>query len=375
MDGTGAPSALTIGVPREQIPGERRVALVPEVVTDLVKAGFGVVVQSGAGMGAFLDDDAYREAGAEIAPTATDLLARVQIIAKVQPPLLDEVALFRPGQLLISFLDRTRDTRTVEVLAERGVVAFSFNAVPRITRAQSMDALSVMSTVGGYKAVLMAADTIGRFFPLLMTAAGTVPPARVFVIGAGVAGLQALATARRLGAVTTACDARPVVREQVQSVGAKFVDMSVPEAEGEGGYARVVGEELLRLERAAIRDHVANSDVIISTALVPGAPAPLLITTDMVEDMNPGSVIVDLAAEGGGNCELTRLGETVVHQGVTIIGPANLPSSLPRHASQMYARNINAVLKHLVKDGTLVLDPEDEITRSACLTPLAAVAG
>ncbi|MDQ2742754.1 MAG: NAD(P) transhydrogenase subunit alpha, partial [Chloroflexota bacterium] len=311
--------SVTVGVPRERAPGERRVALVPDVVTDLRALGLNVVVESGAGEGAFFDDEAYFMAGAHIEPSPEAVYGRSDIVTKVQPPLRSEIDSISPGSLLISFMDAARDVEVVRLLAERGVTPFSFNAVPRTTRAQSMDAMSSMSTVAGYKAVLVAADTLGRFFPLLMTAAGTVTPARVVVIGAGVAGLQALATARRLGAVTAACDARPAVREQIQSVGASFIDMSVPleDAEGAGGYARQMDEEIYRLERDAIREHIAGADVVISTAQVPGARAPLLIDEAMVLAMRPGSVIVDLAAETGGNCELTELGRTVVCGGVT----------------------------------------------------------
>jgi H+-translocating NAD(P) transhydrogenase subunit alpha len=291
-------------------------------------------------------------------------------LVKVQPPLFEEIELMRPETLLISFLDPVRDAGVLNHLAARGVVAFSFNAVPRTTRAQSMDAMSAMSTVAGYKAVLLAAGAIGRFFPMLMTAAGTVPPAQVVVVGAGVAGLQALATARRLGARTAACDTRPAVREQIESVGAVFIDMSVPmeHAEGEGGYARALDADIQRLERDAIREQIEAADVVISTAQVPGSRAPLLIDDAMVRAMRPGSVIVDLAAEAGGNCELTVVGETVSHHGVTIISPANLPASVPTHASQMYARTVLTVIKYVTKDGALHLDPDDEILRAACLT-------
>jgi NAD(P) transhydrogenase subunit alpha len=295
-----------------------------------------------------------------------------QILAKVRAPLPHEIELLRPGSLLVSFLDPAREQAILPLLEERGVIAFSFNAVPRTTRAQAMDAMSSMSTVAGYKAVLLAANEIGRFFPLLMTAAGTVPPARVVVIGAGVAGLQALATARRLGAITAACDARPAVREEIQSVGATFIDMSVPQsAEGEGGYARQMDEEYYRLERDAIREHITAADVVISTAQIPGARAPILIDEAMVLAMRPGSVIVDLAAEGGGNCELTVPGESIIRHGVTILAPFNLPSSLPVHASHMYSRNVASVIKYVVKDGSLHLDFEDAIIRAACLTGTA----
>jgi NAD(P) transhydrogenase subunit alpha len=346
------------------------VALVPETVAELTALGHAVVVESGAGQQAYFPDEAYISAGARIESRENAVYQQAEIVAKVQPPLIEEIEQMRPESLLISFMDPTRDAGVVRLLSGRGVSTFSFNALPRTTRAQSMDAMSAMSTVAGYKAVLLAANTIGRFFPLLMTAAGTVPPARVVVIGAGVAGLQALATAKRLGARTAACDARPAVREQIESVGASFIDMSfsTEEAEGEGGYARAADEDFYRRERDAIREHIVGADVVISTAQVPGAPAPLLIDEMMVRNMRPGSVIVDLAAETGGNCELTVLGSTISHYDVTIIGPANLPATLPVHASQMFARSVFNVIKYVTKDGVLRLDQEDEILRSACLT-------
>ena len=374
-DGAGgeptAGGGLTIGVPRETMVGERRVALVPETVGRLTKQGLAVLVETGAGEGAYFDDNAYRDAGAEIAPDGAELYRRADVVARVQPPTLEEVEQIHEGTLLISFLDPARQVEVRQRLANRSIAAFSFNTVPRITRAQSMDAMSAMSTVGGYKAVLLAADTLGRFFPLLMTAAGTVTPSHVFVIGAGVAGLQALATARRLGAITEAFDTRPAVREQVQSVGATFVEMPPLEAaEGEGGYAAQLAEEELERERDAIREAVARADVVITTALIPGKPAPLLINEEMVAAMRPGSVIIDMAAEAGGNCVLTVPGDVVIAQGVTVIGALNLPSSIPVHASQMYSRNVASVLGLLIKEGQLRLDPEDEIVRSACLTGL-----
>lgn len=369
-DVKGSAPTLTIGVPRERVRNERRVALNPESVAELTSLGHTVVVESGAGRQAHFDDEAYVLAGAAIEAREDFVQRRADILAKVQPPLFEEIELMKAGSLLISLLDPTRDESIVNKLTTRGVVAFSFNAVPRTTRAQSMDAMSAMSTVAGYKAVLLAADSIGRFFPLLMTAAGTVPPAQVVVIGAGVAGLQALATARRLGARTAACDTRQAVREQIESVGAVFIDMSVSteDAEGEGGYARATDADFQRQERDAIREHIESADVVISTAQVPGARAPLLIDEAMVMNMRPGSVIVDLAAEAGGNCELTVVGNTVVRHDVTIIGPANLPSTVPTHASQMYARNVLNVIKYVTKDGILRLDPNDDILRSACLT-------
>lgn len=366
-----AEPSLTIGVPRERVPGERRVAIVPDMVSELKALDVSILVESGAGAAAYFDDEAYVMAGARLESRPGAVHRQADVLAKVQPPLLEEIELLRPGSLAISFLDPFRDAESLSGLERRGVTGFSFNAVPRTTKAQSMDAMSAMSTVSGYKAVLLAANALGRFFPLLMTAAGTVPPARVVVIGAGVAGLQALATARRLGAVTAACDARPAVREQIQSVGATFIDMSVT-AEGEGGYARALADEIYAMERDAIREHIEAADVVISTAQVPGAKAPMLVDEAMVREMRLGSVIVDLAAESGGNCELSVVGETVERHGIFILAPTNLPSTIPVHASQMYSRNVASVLKYIVKDGRLQLDPEDEIVRGACLTGLAA---
>jgi NAD(P) transhydrogenase subunit alpha len=334
-----------------------------------------VLVETGAGLESSFDDAAYVAAGAEIAADAPTLYRQAGLIAKVQPLQPDEISLVPAGATVISFLDPGRNADLVERMVRQGITSLSFNAMPRITRAQTMDAMSAMSTVAGYKAVLLAADTIGRFFPLLMTAAGTVPPARVLVLGAGVAGLQALATARRLGAVTEGFDTRPAVREQVQSVGASFIEMpELPaDAETAGGYAKEVEEEFLLRERDAIREAVARADVIVTTAMVPGKRAPVLIDEEMVANMRPGSVIVDLAAEAGGNCALTAPGDTMVVDGVTILGPLNLASSLPVHASQMYARNVAAVIKHIVKEGALDLDPEDEIVRAACVTGVLEV--
>jgi H+-translocating NAD(P) transhydrogenase subunit alpha len=370
--------SVTVGVPRERVTGERRVSLVPDVVEELTKLGLTVAVESGAGEAASFGDEAYLLAGARIESSSGAVHRQANILAKVQPPLPDEIELLPRGCFVISFLDSSRDADVLRLLEERGVIAFSFNAVPRITRAQAMDAMSSMSTVAGYKAVLLAANTIGRFFPMLMTAAGTVPPARVVVIGAGVAGLQALATARRLGAITAGCDARAAVREQIQSVGATFIDMSVPmeETEGEGGYARLMDEEFYRRERDAIREHIVAADVVVSTAQVPGARAPILIDEAMVRDMRSGSTIVDLAAEAGGNCELSVPGETRTVCGVSILAPLNVPSMVPVHASQMYARNVLSVIKLVVKDGALHIDRDDEIIRAACLTvPAEATTG
>ncbi|HEY9450784.1 MAG TPA: Re/Si-specific NAD(P)(+) transhydrogenase subunit alpha [Gemmatimonadaceae bacterium] len=367
---------MNIAVPRELAPGEKRVALVPDVVARLVKDGYSVAVEQCAGERAGFTDDAFRAAGATIAPDAATLYATADVVIKIQKPILaaqlgaHEVDLLRPGSSLIAFLNPRADADVLSRLAARDVNAFAMELVPRITRAQMMDALSSQSTVAGYKAALLAANAVGRFFPLLMTAAGTIRPSKVLVIGAGVAGLQAIATARRLGAVVEAFDTRPVVKEQVQSLGAAFVelDVSADEAQDSGGYARELAEDHIRREKELIHEHAANADAVITTALVPGRRAPVLITEQTVRAMRPGSAIVDLAAEQGGNCEMTVPGETVVRHGVTIVAPLHLPSDLAHDASQMYARNVTALLKHLTPDGKLALDLSDEITRAVCVT-------
>jgi H+-translocating NAD(P) transhydrogenase subunit alpha len=366
---------MRAAIPYEIAPNEGRVALIPETVTRLVKSGFEIAVQSGAGERAGHSDEAYRTAGATIAPDARALYATADIVLKVREPMLneklgvDEVDLLRSGATLIGLLGASRNPDLVRRLAERGVTAFAMDQIPRTTRAQRMDALSAMSTVAGYKAALLGATTLGKFFPLLMTAAGTIAPARVFILGAGVAGLQAIATSRRLGAVVEAFDVRPAVREEVQSLGATFVALDLGASlEGSGGYASAMTSDQERRERELIGDHVSASDVVIATAMVPGRKAPVLITADMVKRMRPGSVIVDLAAEVGGNCELTKPGGETHEHGVTILGPVNLAASLPVHASQMYSRTIAALLTHLVKEGSLQLDFDDEITRGTCLT-------
>jgi len=371
---------MRIGVPLEIAPGETRVALVPEVAARLVKTGLEVVVESHAGERAGHADAAYVAAGATTAAGARELYAAADFVLKVREPLPHPAAggheadLPREGAVWIGFLAPAKSAEAIDKLAARRVTAFAMELIPRITRAQAMDALSSMSTVAGYKAALLGATALGKFFPLLMTAAGTLAPARVFVLGAGVAGLQAIATARRLGAVLEAFDVRPAVREEVQSLGATFVQLVLTgEGEGEslvgaGGYARELSADQERRERELIHQHVKAADVVISTALVPGRKAPVLVTEAMVKDMRAGSVIVDLAAETGGNCELTVPGETVERSGVQILGPVNLAASLPQHASQMYARNLMALVNHLVKQGELQLDFEDEITRGACVT-------
>jgi NAD(P) transhydrogenase subunit alpha len=360
---------VRIGVPKETAPGERRVALVPEAVTRLASNGFDVVVESGAGAAAAFLDDTYTEAGATIGDAWS-----ADAVVKVQKPSPDEVARLRAGAVLIAFLQPLTDAEGIRRLAEHGVTAFAMESIPRITRAQSMDALSSQANVGGYKSALLAAGELPRFFPMMMTAAGTVPPAKVLVLGAGVAGLQAIATARRLGAIVTGFDVRPVVREQIESLGANWRELGVGGGEGEGGYARELTPEEQQAQQRALEERISGFDVVITTAAVPGRPAPKLIPASAVRAMRTGSVIVDLAAETGGNCELTVPGETVHREGVTIVGLTNLPSTMPTHASQLYARNIVALLMHLAPDGELELDWSDEITAGACVAGKQEVA-
>jgi H+-translocating NAD(P) transhydrogenase subunit alpha len=359
---------VRVAVPKETAPGERRVALVPEIVEKLVGAGFEVVVEAGAGAEASFSDGEYEEAGAKVVSSREELFARADGVVKVQKPGPEEIELLREGSILISLLEPLTDRQGIEQLARRGVIGFALESVPRITRAQPMDALSSQATVAGYKAVLLAAERLPRFFPMLMTAAGTVPPARVLVLGAGVAGLQAIATARRLGAAVFGFDVRPVVREQVESLGASFLDLGIVGEETEGGYARELTEEDQRRQQEELERRIPEFDVVITTALVPGRPAPKLIPASAVESMRPGSVIVDLAAEAGGNAEPTVMGEEVIHDGVAILGLTNLASSLPVHASQLYARNVQALLQHLAPEGELALDWDDEITAGTCVT-------
>ena len=359
---------MKVAIPKERAPDERRVALVPDTAAKLKAAALDVSVESGAGVGAYISDEAYESSGVKVVKTAESLLKDADAVLKVQAPSTDEVALLNSGSVLISFLQPVTQADVVKALAKRGVTAFSLELLPRISRAQSMDALSSQASAAGYKAVLMAAGRLGKFFPMMMTAAGTVAPARVLVMGAGVAGLQAIATARRLGAVVSAYDVRPAVKEEVQSLGATFIELALESQQGEGGYAREQSEEFLRKQRELIGEHVAKSDVVITTAAVPGRHAPLLVTGDMVKAMRPGSVIVDLAAETGGNVELTQAGKDLDVGGVTIIGTRNVPSTMPLHASQLFARNVMNLLLHLVKDGAINLDFQDEITKGSCVT-------
>jgi NAD(P) transhydrogenase subunit alpha len=354
---------VRVGVPRETAQGENRVALVPDVLGRL--DGITVAVERGAGAAAGFPDDAYGAAGAEL---VDDPWRDTDAVAKVAKPSDEEAQRLHEGQILIGFLAPLTDPDGIARLAERGVLAFAMESIPRITRAQPMDALSSQATVAGYKGTLLAAEHLPRFFPMLTTAAGTIPPAKALVLGAGVAGLQAIATARRLGAVVSGFDVRPVVREQVQSLGATFLDLGVVGQETEGGYAQELTPEEQARQLEALGERIPEFDVVITTAAIPGRPAPRLIPAAAVERMRPGSVIVDLAAETGGNCELTRPGEIVSVNGVQVIGLLNLPSSMASHASQLYARNVGALLTHLAPDGTLALDWDDPITAGACVT-------
>ena len=356
----------TVGVVAETGAGERRVALVPKAVASLVDSGLAVVVEPGAGEGALLPDDLYTEAGASIGDAwAAD------VVVKVAPPTADEVRRLRSGQTLIGFLAPLNADNSIGALRQAGVQAFALEAIPRISRAQAMDALSSQANVAGYKAVLLAASESTRFFPMLTTAAGTVKPATVLVLGVGVAGLQALATAKRLGARTTGYDVRPEVADQVRSVGARWLDvgsLNKMDAAGEGGYARELTEEERAQQQKALEDAISGFDVVITTALVPGRPAPRLVTAAAVEAMKPGSVVVDLAGETGGNCELTEPGRTVVKHDVTIAAPLNLPATMPEHASELYSKNITALLDLLIKDGKLAPDFDDEVIAESCVT-------
>ncbi len=353
---------MRVGIPKETAVGERRVALVPETIGRL-GAGIEVIVEPGAGAEASFSDETYREAGAAIGePWAAE------VVAKVAPPTPEETGRLSAGQVLIAFLQPLTDAAGVERLATAGVHAFALESIPRITRAQSMDALSSQATVSGYKAALIAADRLPRFLPMLMTAAGTIPPAKVLVLGAGVAGLQAVATARRLGAVVSAFDVRPAVREQVESLGATFLDLGVTGEETEGGYARELTPEQQAAQRAGLQARIPEFDALISTAAIPGRPAPTLVTAEAARGMRAGSVIIDLAADSGGNCELTVPGQEIIDGGITIVGAVNLPASMSTHASQLLSRNIASIVGLLAPAGELVLDWDDEIIAGACVT-------
>lgn len=367
---------MIVGVPRETFPGERRVALVPGVIPSLSKAGLGVVVESGVGVEAGYADADYAAKGAKILPQRAEVFRTADIITQVlcygsnDKTGKADVPLFKRDQVLVGFLRPLGSVDTISEIASKGVTAFSVELMPRTTRAQSMDALSSMATISGYRAVLIAADTLPRMFPMLTTAAGTITPARVLIIGCGVAGLQAIATARRLGAVVSAYDLRPAVKEQVQSLGARFVELPIEakDAQDARGYATAQDEAFYRRQRELLGKVIAESDVVITAAVVPGKKSPVLVTKEMVAGMGLGSVLVDLAAERGGNCELTRTGEKIVEHGVTIIGWINLASTVPYHSSQMYARNVTAFLLNLVKEGKLQINTKDEIIRETLLT-------
>lgn len=370
---------MIIGVLTETAPGETRVAIVPQVVGPLKKEGHDIVVQAGAGQAAGFQDDAYTQAGARIVPNAAAVTAEAEMVVKVQPPAVrgsvHEAALLKPGSTYVGFLAPLANPQVVGEFTRRTVTSFAMEYIPRITRAQSMDALSSMATIAGYKAVLTAADRLGQMFPLLMTAAGTIPPANVLILGAGVAGLQAIATARRLGARVEAFDPRPAVKEQVKSLGAGFLEMDVAEnAEAAGGYAKQMSDAFLKKEQEVIATRLPKVDVVISTAQVFGKRAPVLITAAMVKLMKPGSVIVDLAAEQGGNCEATRAGETVVVNGVAIMGAVNLPALVPHDASMMYARNLLSLIQTLYPKGATGANFDDEIAQGACITRDGAIA-
>jgi proton-translocating NAD(P)+ transhydrogenase subunit alpha len=360
---------MRVAVPNESHGGERRVALVPDVIKRLASKGHEVVVESGAGAGAQLPDSLFEDAGARIASGAA-ALEGANAVVRVTPPSAEEIAQLPDGSVLIAFLAPLTSPETSRALAAAGITAFAMEAIPRITRAQSMDALSSQATVSGYRSGLIAAQELGRFFPMLTTAAGTIPPAKVLVLGAGVAGLQAIATARRLGAQVTAFDVRSVVKEQVESLGAKFLELDIgADAEAAGGYARELSEEEQQRQQDALNEALAGFDAVITTALIPGRPAPRLVTAAGVRNMRAGSVIVDLAGEAGGNCELTRPGETVIEHDVTIVAPLNLPATMPEHASQLYARNVLALIELITGDeGQLELNFDDEVVAGACIT-------
>ena len=364
---------MKIAVPRETAPGETRVALTPQAAGQLAGDGVEVLLQASAGEGSSIPDEAYREAGITVVPDAPSLYGQADLVLRVGRPSDEEIEMLKPGTVLIGTLGTLSNPQLAARLAEARITAISMDAIPRITRAQSMDSLSSQSTVGGYKAVLLAANRLPKFFPLLTTAAGTVRPARGIVMGAGVAGLMAIGTARRLGAVVEATDVRPVVKEQVQSLGATFLEVEMTDeekaqAETAGGYAREMSDDYKRRQAELIAQRVSEADFVITTALIPGRPAPRLITEAMVRSMKPGSVIVDMAAEAGGNCELTEPGQETVKHGVVIIGYTNLPAMMPGSATQMYAKNISTLVAHLMRDGRLALDFDDEITRGATIT-------
>lgn len=367
---------MIVAIPKEILPGENRVAAIPATVKELIKNGMEVIVEAGAGEKAFFSDESYKEAGATIEKDTKSLYAKADLVLKVNHPVLNEALktheaeLLKEGSAFVSFFQTTREQEAVKKLTDRKITGFSMHLIPRTTLAQKMDALSSQSNIAGYKAVLIGAAHLGKYMPLLMTAAGTIPPAKVLILGAGVAGLQAVATAKRLGAQVEVFDVRPDVKEQVESLGAKFVEVESDSDDGvgEGGYAKETSDEYKQKQQALIKEHIGKSDIVITTALIPGKPAPLLIPKDMVEGMKPGSVIIDLAAENGGNCELTDAGKIVLHNDVLVDGSLNLPGTMPIHASQLYAKNIATFVIYMCPEGKLNLDLEDEIISGAMFT-------
>jgi NAD(P) transhydrogenase subunit alpha len=367
---------MIVGIVKESFPDEARVAMVPALVPQLAKAGIEVVIESGAGEAAGFLNDEYSAKGAKVVSGRAEVFQTADAIAQVRALGANpeqgraDLDLMRDGQAVIGMCEPLTEHESTKAVAAKGAMLFSMEMMPRITRAQSMDVLSSMATIAGYKAVLLAANELPKMFPMMMTAAGTIAPARVFVVGAGVAGLQAIASAKKNGAIVEAYDVRPAVKEQVESLGGKFVELELEtgEAEDSGGYAKELGEDFYRKQREMMTKVIAESDVVITTAAIPGKKAPILVTEEMVKGMHPGSVVVDLAAERGGNCELTKSGETVVEYGVKIIGPENIPTTIPYHASQMYAKNVATFLMHLVDEGNLKIDTEDEITEGTLIT-------
>ena len=367
---------MNVVIPKETLDNESRVAATPGSIKELVKAGLSVMVETQAGIKSHISDTDYKDAGASIIESKEELLSKADIVLKVLPPTLDQIVLLQPKSIVVSFCQTTRDIDTVKALKEQSVTGFSMHLIPRTTLAQKMDALSSQANIAGYKAVLIAASKLGVYMPLLMTAAGTIRPAKVLVLGAGVAGLQAIATAKRLGAQVEAFDVRPIVKEQVESLGAKFIEVDSSnddEGVGDGGYAKETSEDYKNRQQKLIHDHISKSDIVVTTALIPGKPAPKLIPESMVNSMKPGSIIMDLASENGGNCELTKKDEIITHNGVTIDGSSNIPGSMPVHASELYAKNITAFLTYMIEDGELNLNLDDEIISGSMYTHLGEI--
>ena len=367
---------MNVVIPKETLDNESRVAATPGSIKELVKAGLSVMVETQAGIKSYISDTDYKDAGASIIESKEELLSKADIVLKVLPPTLDQIVLLQPKSIVVSFCQTTRDIDTVKALKEQSVTGFSMHLIPRTTLAQKMDALSSQANIAGYKAVLIAASKLGVYMPLLMTAAGTIRPAKVLVLGAGVAGLQAIATAKRLGSQVEAFDVRPIVKEQVESLGAKFIEVDSSdddEGVGDGGYAKETSEDYKNRQQKLIHDHISKSDIVVTTALIPGKPAPKLIPESMVNSMKPGSIIMDLASENGGNCELTKKDEIITHNGVIIDGSSNIPGSMPVHASELYAKNITAFLMYMIENGELKLNLDDEIISGSMYTHLGEV--